>query len=72
MRFNYATKKMTNYQYQRNMLIGMNATLLVIIRALAKVELSKILKEDRVYRHQQELGLKSQIINSRDDIESKM
>ena len=65
-------EKLCNQNKKFSRLTGVKLEEFLEIRALAKVELSKILKKDRVYRHQQELGLKSQIINSRDDIESKM
>lgn len=35
MRFNYATKRMTNFEYQRNMLLGLVAVLLTILIVLS-------------------------------------
>jgi len=35
MRFNYATKRMTNFEYQRNMLLGLVAVLLTILVILS-------------------------------------
>lgn len=35
MRFNYATKRMTNFEYQRNMLLGLVAVLLTILIILS-------------------------------------
>ena len=31
MKFNYATKRLTNYEYQRNVLLGFNGILLVLL-----------------------------------------
>lgn len=35
MRFNYATKRMTNFEYQRNMLLGLVAVLLILLVILS-------------------------------------
>ena len=31
MKYNYATKRLTNYEYQRNLLLGLNGVLLILL-----------------------------------------
>lgn len=45
MKFNYATKRMTNYEYQRNLLLGLSSILLILLMILS---LSLVFKRERV------------------------
>lgn len=45
MKFNFATKRVTNFEYQRNMLLGLTAALLVLLTILS---LCLLFKSERV------------------------
>ena len=45
MQFNYATKRMTNYEYQRNVLLGLSGVLLILLLILS---LCLFFKKERV------------------------
>lgn len=45
MKFNYATKRLTNYEYQRNVLLGFNGVLLVLLLIMS---LCLFFKKERV------------------------
>lgn len=45
MKYSYATKRMTNYEYQRNVLLGLNGVLLVILLIMS---LSLFFKKERI------------------------
>lgn len=45
MKFNYATKRMTNYEYQRNLLLGLSVVLLLLLVLLS---LSLLFQKEKV------------------------